>query len=172
MDEIKYNRKYPFTIKARYFHLYTKRKCPCITVFCKARDQMSFQVIRSVVYMSKKYPTVFCYKTGWDSLHYYYQNVGQIGCYDVIVWRENKRLMFFSEPTLEQLNMLFRYAYDLTFNKFYDEYIKLLKKEPIIEEEKPQNLKNDMENLSEKNSSNTQVYLKKSNDTNIFGGKK
>lgn len=58
------NLKYQFSIKARNIKKYIKRKCPCIFFFDNSNSVESYYLVTKVTDVSKKYPSVFCYKTG------------------------------------------------------------------------------------------------------------
>lgn len=102
--------KYPLSVPARNFLRVIKRDCPCITFFYRCDDQRSIRIFKSVTEVSETFPNVFCYKVGWNSHVTNHQKRFNCGPYEVTVWRNSNRILFFTDPSYDELHSMFSYV--------------------------------------------------------------
>lgn len=110
MVDIEDARKYPARISAIHLEQYIKRACPCIVVFEQTSDPESKKILKSVKKISKIYPRVFVYIIKWENYLGIFGMKYDCGLYDVIVWRANEIIFNFTEPTRDELNVIFTYV--------------------------------------------------------------
>lgn len=101
---------YPLNIPADKFLSLIERSCPCIIFFHLKKDERSKRITESVSEVSKSFPNVFCYRIDWESHQQYFQRVYNCRLYEVSVWRDTNRILYFSEPTFDELHSMFSFS--------------------------------------------------------------
>lgn len=129
MTTIKDSNRYPKSICAKYLNRYIKRNCLCIVFFYNTKDLKSITLSRNLKFISRKYPSVFCYKLGWETHKKYYQNVYNCNMYDVTIWKNSHKVKIFTNPTYTELDSLFEYVNKIIFNEDHHLYLSVLEEE-------------------------------------------
>lgn len=129
MEHIKDSNKYPLTMRIQILKGYISRNCPCIVFFHDRDDVKSNKLLNNIEYTCKKFPRVFCYKVGWkisQKNEYTFENSD---LYDVSIWKENRRIKFFTNPTLVELDLLFSIVHRRLFGEYHQIYLSILKRQ-------------------------------------------
>lgn len=129
MNPVVDNNKYPLLIPARNLHKYITRDCECIIFFQYKFDLKSSIIEESVAIMSQKYPRVFCYKVGWMSHLRNNQRIYECGRYDVMIWKNGQKQLYFTNPTNSQLDFLFSIVSKRLFEVNYNAYLYAIREE-------------------------------------------
>lgn len=117
MEILEKKSQYPFSIRASYFYKYIKDKKPCIIFFENSSDDTCNSIMNKMIYLSKRFPKVICFKVLWERHLKYYQNINPSNVYDITLWKEGEKIMVCSDPPIEQLYEMYTNAHKLIYGE-------------------------------------------------------
>lgn len=123
------NLLYPFSIVPRLIKMYLNRKCPCVFLFDNTRDHESYNLVRRVKYICKRYPRVMCYKIGWKSFKKYSKVFGECDYLDVSVWIELNKEVSVNNPTINQLEDIFENVHSKLTKTYHNLSLLIIEKD-------------------------------------------